>query len=397
MSDASRLVQNILLFCRTLRKAGLPVGTGQVVDAMVAVVCAGIERRDDFYWALRSVLATDPSHFRVFDQAFHIYFRNPRLLERMISLLLPSIERDNEGGNTGQTARRLIEALAADTKESPDDESLEIEQTTSSSYREVLRQKDFEQMSLQEQLEARQILQQELLPMQQIKTRRFAPHSHGNRFDMRRSMRLMLRNNGQLIQLARMRRQERQPTLTLICDISGSMSHYSRILLQFAHTLCACHRTVSTFVFGTRLTNITHRLQDRDIDRALDQVSIDVKDWDGGTRIGDCLERFNVDWSRRVLAQDGVVILLSDGLERDSETDLEFQIKRLHRSCRHLIWMNPMLRYERFEPRANGIRKMLPHVDRFIPAHNIDSLLDLARLLGQPQAMQQAAGYRAVA
>jgi uncharacterized protein with von Willebrand factor type A (vWA) domain len=124
---------------------------------------------------------------------------------------------------------------------------------------------------------------------------------------------------------------------------------------------------------------------------------MDVKDWDGGTRIGDCLERFNVDWSRRVLAQDGVVILLSDGLERDSETDLEFQMQRLHRSCRHLIWMNPMLRFERFEPRAAGIRKMLPHVDRFIPAHNVDSLLDLARLLGQPQAMQQAARNRAVA
>ena len=163
------------------------------------------------------------------------------------------------------------------------------------------------------------------------------------------------------------------------------MSHYSRIFLQFAHTLASRQRAVHSFVFGTRLTNISHRLQDRDVDKALVRVSEDVKDWDGGTRIGECLERFNVDWSRRVLAQDGVVILLSDGLERDPETDLDFQMQRLRRSCRQLIWMNPMLRYAQFEPKAAGVRTMLPHVDQFIPAHNVDSLLDLARLLGEPR------------
>ena len=383
MSESARLAQNILLFCRTLRKAGLSVGSGQVIDAVVAASSAGIERRDDFYWALRSVLATDPSHFRIFDQAFHIYFRNPRLLERMIALMLPTVERESGESGTEKAARRLVEALDDGSSERPEDKSLEVDRSASYSHREILRTKDFEQMSLQEQAEARQMLQQDLLPLQQLRTRRFRPDAHGERYDLRRSMRLMLRNNGQLIEIAKRRVVVKTPPLILICDISGSMSSYSRFFLQFAHTLRARQRSVHTFVFGTRLTNISRRLQERDIDKAMDGVADDVRDWDGGTRIGDCLERFNIDWSRRVLGQNGVVVLLSDGLERDSISNLGFQMRRLQRSCRQLIWMNPLLRFAEFEAKAAGIREMLPCVDRFVPAHNVHSLLQLARLLGQ--------------
>lgn len=388
-ADSGRLAENILMFCRTLRIAGLAVGTGRVIDAMAAVRRAGIERRDDFYWALRGVLVNDPAQFRLFDQAFHIYFRNPRLLERMMSLLLPIVEQDATKSSQEAPVRRLLEAMAAgsDTEEDQSAE-IEIDQSGSWSRREMLRRKDFEDMSLEEQTQAKRLLRAEIRSIADVPTRRFRAHPFGHRYDLRRSMRLVLKNNGQLIELAKKRRHRRPPPLVLICDISGSMSRYSRAFLYFAHAMSVRYRMVHSFVFATRLTNITRRLAGKDVDKALAAVSQDVKDWDGGTRIAECLERFNVEWSRRVLAQSAVVILLSDGLERDSNADLDFQMQRLHRSCRELIWLNPMLRYSAFEPRAIGIRTMLPHVDLFLPAHNIDSLDRLGRLLQQD-------GYRA--
>jgi len=390
MSDPGRLADNILMFCRTLRNAGLPVGPGRVVEAMSAVRNAGIERRDDFYWALRAVLVNDPAHFRLFDQAFHIYFRNPRLLERMMSLLLPTIEAP--GDPPAAPNRRLLEALSSVAiGDEFDGTQVEIDQAGSWSRREVLRRKDFEDMSLEEQAQAKQLLQAEILCTADVRTRRFRSNPFGHRYDLRRSLRQALRNNGELIELARKRRLRRPPPLVLICDISGSMSAYSRAFLIFAHLMSSRHRVVHTFVFGTQLTNITRRLADKDIDRSLAAISEDVKDWDGGTRIAECLERFNVDWSRRVLAQNAVVVLLSDGLERDSTSDLDFQMQRLHRSCRQLIWMNPMLRYSEFEPKAMGIRTMLPHVDIFLPAHNIESLGQLSRLLQQDSKLRKVA------
>lgn len=378
-----RLADNILLFCRTLRNAGLAVGPGQVIEAGSAVLQTGIERRDDFYYALRAVLVNDPTQFRLFDQAFHIYFRNPRLLERMIGMLLPTISRDTGNGNRESTIRRLMQSLTPTEQVDDDETVIEIDRSASYSRREILRKKDFEQMSLEEQREAKQLLREEFDVIKDVPTRRFRPHPFGHRYDLRRSMQLMLRNNGQLIELAKKKRRLRPPTLVLICDISGSMSSYSRIFLQFAHALSSHRRTVHSFVFGTRLTNISHRLIDRDVDRALAQVAEDVKDWDGGTRIADCLERFNVDWGRRLLAGRSVVILLSDGLERDSTSNLEFQMQRLHRTCDQLIWLNPMLRYEFFEAKAMGIKTMLPHVDQFLPAHNLESLSELGKILRQ--------------
>ncbi len=390
MSDPGRLADNILMFCRTLRNAGLPVGPGRVLEAMSAVRNAGIERRDDFYWALRAVLVNDPAQFRMFDQAFHIYFRNPRLLERMMSLLLPTIEAP--GDPPAAPNRRLLEALSSVAiGDEFDGTQVEIDQAGSWSRREVLRRKDFEDMSLEEQAQAKQLLQAEILSTADVRTRRFRSHPFGHRFDLRRSLRQVLRNNGELIELARKRRLRRPPPLVLICDISGSMSAYSRVFLIFAHLMSSRHRVVHTFVFGTRLTNITRRLAEKDIDRSLAAISEDVKDWDGGTRIAECLKRFNVEWSRRVLTQNAVVIMLSDGLERDSKSDLDFQMQRLHRSCRQLIWMNPMLRYSEFEPKAMGIRTMLPHVDIFLPAHNIESLGQLSRLLQQDSKLRKVA------
>ena len=378
-----QLAENILLFCRTLRRAGLPIGPGQVIDAGLAVLQSGIERRDDFYFALRAVLVTNPTQFRLFDQAFHIYFRNPRLLERMMGLLLPTLERVSDEAGGEEAIRRLMEAMPGETEHDDGEVVIEIDQSGSSSHREFLRQKDFEQMNLQEQREAKKMLREKIDVIKKVPVRRYRADIHGRRYDLRRSMQLMMRNNGQLIQLAKKRRQLRPPTLVLICDISGSMSRYSRIFLHFAHTLSSRRQTVHSFVFGTRLTNISHRLADKDVDRALAKVSAEVKDWDGGTRIADCLKRFNVDWGRRVLTGNSVVLLLSDGLERDVESDLGFQMERLQRTCAQLIWMNPMLRYVKFEAKAMGIKTMLPHVDLFLPAHNVASLMQIAQVLSR--------------
>lgn len=391
-----RLGENILMFCRTLRASGIPVGPGQVLDALRAAVLVGVRRRDELCWALRAVLIRDPGQFRLFEQAFHLYFRNPRLLERMIALLLPTIERP--AGEGEATIRRLSEALA-DTRHDTPEEGVAVDVDRSGSYSpsEVLRHKDFEQMSLAEQREARDLIVEEIRPLKRQPTRRYRPHPGGRRFDLRRSMRLMIRNDGQLIRLAKKRRVEQPPALVVICDISGSMSSYSRMFLHFAHALAAREQSVHSFVFGTRLTNITRRLNERDVDQALRLVATEVQDWDGGTRIAASIERFNREWARRVLSGNAIVILLSDGLERDTEADLGFQMARLRRSCRQLIWLNPMLRYADFAPRAFGIRKMLPHVDLFLPAHNVDSLTGLVRLLNRQHRFQTGISGQSIA
>ena len=380
-TNEGRLAENILMFCRTLRKAGLPIGPGQVLEAIGAVARAGIARRDDFYWALRAVLVSDPAQFRLFDQAFHLFFRNPRLLERMMSLLLPSVSRDWNEVTAAEGMRRLLEAMSDNPGDVDGEAQPEIDRGGSYSQREILRHKDFEQMSLQELSDARQLLREEADFVGSVATRRFRHSRYGHRYDLRRSMRQMLRNSGQVIELPRKKRRRRPPNIVLICDISGSMTRYSRMFLHFAHTLSSHQLTVYSFVFGTRLTNITRRLAGRDVDKALAEISDDVKDWDGGTRIADSLKRFNVDWGRRVLARDADVVLLSDGLERDSESDLEFQMQRLRRSCRTLVWMNPLLRFDAFEAKASGIKRMLPHVDRFVTAHSVDSITALGRML----------------
>jgi uncharacterized protein with von Willebrand factor type A (vWA) domain len=380
-STDSRLAQNLVLFCRTLRRAGLPVGPGQVVEAAQAVARVGVHRRDDFRVALRSVLVNEPDQFRIFDQAFHIYFRNPRLLERMMGMLLPTLQRDDRPAGAVDPIRRLIEAMSSSDKLDEEEVVIEIDRAGSYSRREILQRKDFEQMSLEEQAEARILLRNGIHFLRDVPTRRFRPSTTGGRFDARRSLQLMARNNGQLIDFARRRRRYRPPNLVLLCDISGSMSSYSRMFLNFSHVLAGNGRGVHSFVFGTRLTNVSRWLAISDVDKAIQKVSADVVDWDGGTRIADCLREFNMKWGRRVLAGRSVVVLLTDGLERDAEHDLRFETERLQRSTRQLIWLNPMLRYDRFEPRAQGVKAMLPVVDEFMPAHNVAGLLDLAALL----------------
>ena len=219
------------------------------------------------------------------------------------------------------------------------------------------------------------------LPQAELRTRRYQPDKRGLRLDMRRTLRGSLRTGGDIIDIHRLGRIDKPAPIVALLDISGSMSEYTRLFLHFLHAITDARKRVSVFLFGTRLTNVTRALKSRDPDEALAQCSASVVDWSGGTRIATSLRDFNKHWARRVLTQGAIVLLITDGLERDGGEELEFEIDRLHRSCRRLIWLNPLLRFSGFEAKARGIRSMLPHVDELRPIHNLEAMGDLVRAL----------------
>jgi uncharacterized protein with von Willebrand factor type A (vWA) domain len=395
MSDAGHLAENVMHFARVLRSAGLPIGPDRVIDALRAVEVVGIERREDFYWTLASVFLAKREHFEVFDQAFHIFWRDPQLLERAMAMLMPddfaAAPEDEKKANS-----RVSEAFNPEQpqvqKKEEQEEKVELDATLTFSSREVLQHADFETMTAEELSQAKALIKRMRLPIRDIRTRRFRGDLHGHRIDMRATMRASLREGGALIDIKRRSPRWQHPPLVVLCDISGSMNRYSRVFLHFLHAITNDRDRVHTFVFGTRLTNVTRCLRHRDVDIAMTGVADMVADWSGGTRIGASIGDFNLHWSRRVLGQNAVVLLITDGLDADVGQGLAEEMDRLHRSCRQLIWLNPLLRYEGFEARPAGIRAMLPHVDKFLPAHNMQSLLDLASVLEGRESQRVAAG-----
>ena len=371
-------------FARVLRAAGLPIGPDRVVDALRALETAGIERREDFYWTLAAVFLSKREQRELFDQAFHIFWRDPQMLERIMSLLLPQIYGRAGQAETPQASRRLSDALYSKREQAQDrqqQQEIEIDASLTFSQSELLQHADFESMSGAELAQAKKLIARLRLPIPEAQTRRFRPDARGAGIDLPATLRASLRGGAQIIALKRRSRITRHPPLVVLCDISGSMSRYSRMFLHFLHAITNDRDRVHTLVFGTRLTNITRHLRNRDVDIAMNRVAAAIQDWAGGTRIGVCLAEFNRKWSRRLLGQNAVVLLISDGLDRDIGAGLGAQMERLHKSCRKLVWLNPLLRYQGFQPRPTGVRAMLPHVDAFMPVHNIDSLVDLAREL----------------
>lgn len=395
LPEGGKLVANLMHFARVLRAAGLPIGPGKVIDAVEAVRAVGIESREDFYWTLHAVFVNRRDQRALFDQAFHIFWRNPKLLERMMALLLPTVRRPEEERQAEPLSRRLAEALAAERpgrgagEEEPPEPELIADAAMTYSDREILQKMDFEQMSTEEMRAAKEVMARMRLPLMEVPMRRFRADPAGARIDMRATLRASLRAGGKDIALRRRSPRERHPPLVVLCDISGSMSRYSRMLLYFLHALTNDRDRVYTFLFGTRLTNITRHLRERDVDMALDRVADAVDDWSGGTRIGACLRTFNRSWSRRVLGQGAVILFISDGLDRDAGEGLAEEMERLHKSCRRLIWLNPLLRYEGFEPKSLGMKAILPHVDEFRTVHSLESLTQLADVLGEAGARRE--------
>jgi uncharacterized protein with von Willebrand factor type A (vWA) domain len=387
-----RFARNVMHFARALRAAGLPVGPGRVLEALRALEKVGIESRQDLYWTLHAVFVNRRDQRELFDQAFHIFWRDPKLLERMMHLLLPTLEGEQEPEQQ-EMNRRVAEALAppqeageGEGESGEEPPAIELDAILTYSAREMLQEKDFEQMTADELADARREIGRLRLPIMRVRTRRFAPDPHGAKVDLRRTLRQSLRGGGASIDLARKEPRERHPPLVILCDISGSMSRYSRMLLLFMHAITNDRDRVHSFLFGTRLTNVTRYLRNRDIDLALTQIGGLVKDWAGGTRIGACLKEFNQVWSRRVLGQGAVVLLITDGLDRDAGLGLAAEMERLHKSCRRLIWLNPLLRFDAYAPISTGARAMIRHVDDFRPAHNLSSLRDLTAVLSREQA-----------
>jgi uncharacterized protein with von Willebrand factor type A (vWA) domain len=385
---SGRLPENVMHFARLLRAAGLRVGSDRVIDCVRALEIAGEHefplRREDWYWTMSAVLLSRQEQRPIFDQAFRLFWRDPKLAERMMQLMLPQAY-GRAGKPEQQQSQRLTDALfSQQQKDEQEAEKLELEARLTFSSREVLARMDFDTMSAAELVEAKKMLSRLRLPLPLIRTRRRKVSKNGKTVDLRATLRESMRDGGGMIPLVRAARVELHPPLVVLCDISGSMNPYSRMFLHFLHAITNDRDRVTVFVFGTRLTNITRQQRHRDVDVAMARVADAIKDWSGGTRIGHSLREFNFKWGRRVLAQNACVLLVSDGLDREAGEGLGEEMERLAKSSHRLVWLNPLLRYEKFEARPAGVRAMLPHVDLFLPVHNLKSLVDLAKTLSRP-------------
>jgi uncharacterized protein with von Willebrand factor type A (vWA) domain len=381
-----RLAENVLYFARALRAAGIPLGSGAVLDALAAVRAAGIGGKEDFYWTLHAVFVKRHEHSVLFDQAFKIFFRKRGYLERLIAMMSPEMTgAPAQQPEEPQASHRVLDALFQGAEKiEREKQEIELDMRLTVSDREVLEKKDFAQMTAAEIAAAKDAIKRMVLGFDNVKTRRLTPHPHGHRIDMRRTLRSSMKAGGAIIDLKYRGPRTKAPPVVALLDISGSMSQYTRLFLHFLHAITDARKRVSTFLFGTRLTNVSRALREKDPDEALAACSAGVLDWSGGTRIATSLAVFNKQWSRRVLTQGAVVLLFTDGLERDPDERLGFEIDRLHRSCRRLIWLNPLLRFSGFEAKARGIKVMLPHVDELRPIHNLESMSDLCRALSGP-------------
>ncbi len=375
---------NVVHFARILRAAGLPAGPERVLRALEALELVGVSRRDDVHAALSAVMIDRHEQQALFDAAFEAFWRDPKLLERLMYLALPKVSGRGQREDEAARARRLQEALSprqapAPPPEAPQAEEQKFEAELTWSDRERLQQADFASMSTEEFEQAQRLARNLSLPLRPLPTRRRASSLTG-RPDLRRTMQRTLRAPDSLLPAYSAPRR-RPPPLVLLVDISGSMERYTRLFLHFAHGLSQRQQRVHTLVFGTRLTNITHCLRHRDPDLAMARADAMVQDWRGGTRIASNLRAFNRLWARRLLTGNAALILVTDGLDRDDAGDLGHEAALLSRFCHQMIWLNPLLRFEGFAPRAAGIRAIMPHVDQFLPMHNLASLADLGHEL----------------
>ncbi|HEX5325182.1 MAG TPA: VWA domain-containing protein [Acetobacteraceae bacterium] len=389
MDSPTRLAANIMHFGRLLRRAGLPVGPAETLAAQHALTLVDIGSRTEARTALRTTMIHRHEHQEVFDHAFALFWRDPTVAEQAAAMALLDAQKETMRRRPPPTSRRVAEAMARPRDPKPHDaEEPRLDVTMTASDRERLQQMDFEAMSAAEIAEAKREIRRLTLPLDLRRTRRHRPDPLGPRADLRRTIRASLRTGSEIVQIARSRRRTRPPPLVVLCDISGSMGRYAQLLLHFLHAVSNDRDRVHVFLFGTRLSNVTRQLRHRDPEVAFQLVAHIVPDWSGGTRIGEALACFNKVWARRVLGQGAIVLLITDGLDRprdaDSAHDLAGNMDRLHRSCRRLIWLNPLLRWSGFEPKSQGIRAMLPHVDEFRPVHNLASLRALVALLSRP-------------
>jgi len=400
LERGERLLYRLTEFSRLLWESGLNVGPHQVLDLAVTLNSIDITNKEDFYYTLKCSLLTKHEQEPIFDQMFSYFWLIRSNLEKQKDknkdkgikkeerqMRLPPSERKrlaehlNNSDPRKEMRAEMRPAVRPEDEQKNDQNDVGDTHETAYSAIEQLRKKDFENFTWEEIQEAKRLMAAMHWNLGLRSTRRKSPARKGSYPDMRRIVRRNLKYGAELLEITWRKTKQKPRPLVIICDISGSMSLYSRLLLHFIHTISNGLMNVETFVFGTRLTRITRQLKRRDVDDAVRDVSKIVQDWSGGTRIGDALHYFNFTWARRVLGRGAVVLLISDGWDRGDVEMLKNEMDRLQRSCHRLIWLNPLLGSPDYRPLTIGMKNALPFIDDFLPSHNLDSLISLGNLL----------------
>lgn len=378
----SRLHDAITVFGRFLRQAGCQIGTGEIMSAIEASSKINLSNREDFRHTLKTCFITNHKMIPLFDQLFNLYWRNPDKIERVSDLLRKLHESrlsKAELSSMKDQVKELYNKQLENFNEKDGDEDGEEKQFDVFLYspQEILREKRFDAYTNEEYDEAKEFISRWIWKFGERKLRRLQKGRKPYRLDIRNTIRNNIFPAQDFIALDWKDRKTKQRPLVVLTDISGSMDHYSRILLHFIFTVHSINKHLEAFTFGTRLTRITHYLRKKDANDALEFVNESVQDWSGGTKIGETLETFNRLWARRVLNGGAVVLIISDGWDTGNIDLLSKEADRLHRSCHRLIWLNPNLGYEDFQPLSQGLLAIQPHVDDFLPIHNLNCLTDL--------------------
>ena len=386
----SHILHNLILFGRVLRGLGLEVNPGRMMDVVSALSYVEMWRRRDFYYTLRSFLVKKREDLPKFDEAFELFWQKPADEELDVDLQdLLRFQRMGQQEKEQIIMPPPLQELTWRQEESAeadeDDVDLEIiEVTQTYSTREGLRQKDFGELTAVEFEQIKRLMTAMIWQLGQRQTRRLRASKKGRVLDMRRTLRHNFRYGGDILEWKYRQKKIKPRPIVILADVSGSMERYTRLLIHFLYGLhWGVSQQVEVFLFSTRLTRITRQLHHKDVDEAVREVTAVVNDWSGGTRIGDCLKTFNFAWSRRVLRQSAIVILISDGWDRGDPDLLKQEMARLSRTCHRLVWLNPLLGSAEYEPLTRGMQAALPYIDDFLPVHNLASLEDLAHHLGQ--------------
>jgi len=385
----SRLHDAIASFGRFVRQAGCELGTGEIMNAVRATSYIDITNREDFKSALRATFITSHKFIPVFDQLFDLYWRNPDRLENVSDILrrlyesrLAQAELESMKQQAEQMKQRHLDSFKpreeGEGKQESEDKTFDL---FVYSPEEILREKRFDAYTEDELKEAKEFLNRWRWEFGEKRLRRLKPGRKRHRLNLRGTIRKNIFPTQDFVELAWRKQKWKPRPLIILCDISGSMETYTRILMHFIFTLHAINPRLEAFTFGTRLNRITHTLRHKDVDDTMDLLTTSIKDWSGGTRIGETLETFNLLWARRVLGGGAVVLIISDGWDTGNVEKLKNEIDRLHRSCHRLIWLNPNLGYDDFQPLTRGVQTLLPYTDIFLPIHNLNSLVDLGKVL----------------
>ena len=378
MDEESKLLENILRFIRLLRNSGIKIGNQSSIDALNSIKILKIGNRNEFYWALHSNLIYRNEDTEIFNQCFHLFWQNPKILQQMFNLLLPQIGTQKAPTTNKKQLKRISDNIQKQNKDVNIEKKEEIifDSQMSWSNKSALNTKDFEMMSLEEIRQAEKEIKKFLIKSKTQISRRWKKNDQSTKISTKYTIKKSVKNNG-IIHLAFKERIKKFRPVVILIDISGSMESYSRMMLFLSHILIQQYKDIEVFTFGTKLTRITNFLKNKDIDFSLDKVGKFVNDWAAGTKITSSIKDFNFNWSRRLLTQNQTLLLITDGLERDDSQNLDFEINRLSLFANNIIWLNPLLRYKKFEPKVNSIKTILRHVHKHVPIHNLNSIKNL--------------------